>query len=438
MNKKCKLEESEVKLSLKIEKPKFWQHLIKKHERNVQKLEFLKFIGPGLLVTIGFIDPGNWATNIAAGSTFGYSLLWVVTIGTIFLIVLQHNAAHLGIVTGYCLAEAATIYVRPWISRTILITAMFACVSTALAEILGSAIALNMLFHIPLFIGVILVVSMVLWMLFTNSYKKLENWIIGFVSIIGLSFIIELVLVHVQWNQAMMGLISPSIPNGSIYIVMSVLGAIIMPHNFFLHSEIIQSKHWNMENDQVKQEQLKFEFIDTIFSMVIGWVINSAIIIVAAATFFTAKIQVSELSQAEQMLTPLVGSAASIIFAISLLAAGISAAVTAGMAGGCTFTGIFGEAFNIDDPHTKWGILLTLVPAALIIFFIQDTFHSLLLSQMLLSIQLPFTIFLQIYLTSSQKVMGKFKNTFFGNIVLWGIAIIVVALNIILLINAIL
>jgi manganese transport protein len=153
--------------------------------------DILKYLGPGLLVTVGFIDPGNWAANLAAGAGYGYTLLWVITLSTIMLIVLQHNVAHLGIATGLCLAEAATIHLPRWLSRGILGSAMLASVSTSLAEIMGAAIALNMLFKIPLPIGAILAAVFVLIMLFTNSYPAIEKWIIGFVSIIGLSFIYE-------------------------------------------------------------------------------------------------------------------------------------------------------------------------------------------------------------------------------------------------------
>jgi manganese transport protein len=412
------------------------QSSVKRHKPSATAFSLFKYIGPGFLVTIGFIDPGNWATNIAAGSSFGYELLWVVSIGTIFIIILQHNAAHLGIVTGYCLSEAATIYLRPWLSRAVLTTAMLAGVSTELAEILGAAIALNMLFRIPLILGAVLVAGLVIFMLFTNSYRRLERWIIGLLSLIGLSFIIELGFVSVDWHQAAIGLISPHVPNGSVLVLMGVLGAIVMPSNFFLHSEIIQSRQWNMENDQIRERQLRFEYADTIVSMLVGWVINCAMIIVAAATFFTARTPISELSQAQQLLIPLAGSAAAVVFAIALFISGISAAVTCGMAGGSTYTGIFGEPYDITDPHTKWGILLTIIPAALIIFFLRDTFQSLVLSQVIVSIQLPFSIFLLIYLTSSQKVMGRFKNTLLTKVLLWAIAVIVVVLNIILLINA--
>lgn len=402
------------------------------HQPRLMALDFFKFIGPGFLVTIGFIDPGNWAANIAAGSGFGYSLLWVVTLSTIFLIVLQHNAAHLGISTGLCLSEAATTFVRPWISRLILASAMVAAVSTALAEILGAALALKMLTGLPIRIGAILTLVFILWMLLTNSYKKLEKWIIGFVSLIGLSFIIELSFAHLDWPAALTGSFIPSIPIGSMAIVMSVLGAVVMPHNLFLHSEIIQSRQWNLENEAVRVRQLKYEFADTIFSMGIGWAINCAIILIAAATFFNNQIVVNDLSQAQQMLQPLLGKAAAIIFAFAFLFSGVSAAVTAGLAGGSIFAGIFREPYDIRDSHTRWGIALTLVLSCVFILFISDPFQTLIYSQILLSIQLPLTIFLQIYLTSSQKVMGRFRNSVLDKILLWTIGSTVIILNFLL------
>jgi manganese transport protein len=408
------------------------------HKPKFMALDFIKYIGPGLLVTVGFIDPGNWAANVAAGASYGYTLLWMVTLSTIMLIVLQHNAAHLGIATGSCIAEASTATLKPKLNKIVLGSAVIAAVSTALAELLGGAIALNMLFGIPIKLGTVLVLILILWMLFTNSYKKLEKWIIGFVSIIGISFIFELSLVHIEWGKAMISWVKPSFPTGSIPIIMSVLGAVVMPHNLFLHSEIIQSRQWNLKDETIIKKQLKYEFMDTFFSMIVGWAINSAMILIAAATFFTQKINVTELSQAQQMLTPLLGNTASVVFALALLFAGIASSVTAGMAGGSIFAGIFGEPYDINDIHTKIGVGITLIGAAIIIFFISQPFKGLIYSQMLLSIQLPITIFLQIYLTSSKKVMGKYANTRFDKIALWIIGLIVTALNIMLLLSYIL
>jgi manganese transport protein len=408
----------------------FYRDLKRKdHKRVFGALEIFRYIGPGLLVTIGFIDPGNWAANIASGSEYGYTLLWVVSLSTVMLIVLQHNVAHLGIATGLCLSEAATIYLKPWISKSVLSFAVLASVSTSLAEILGGAIALNMLFDIPIKVGALLVTVFVMIMLFTNSYRKIEKWIIGFVSIIGLSFLYELFLVDVDWVQAGVSWVKPSFPRGSILLIMSIMGAVVMPHNLFLHSEIIQSRQWNLENEEVIKKQLKFEFADTLFSMIVGWAINSAMILLAAATFFTVGTKVDELEQANKLLEPLLGSSASVVFAIALLLAGIASTITSGMAGGSIVSGMVKEPYNIKDNHSRMGVLISLVIALVVIFFISNPFKGLILSQVFLSIQLPFTVAIQVYLTSSKKVMGKYANSLFLISVLSVITGIVAFLN---------
>ena len=407
----------------------------KGHRPGFGGLDIIKYIGPGLLVTVGFIDPGNWASNIAAGSGFGYQLLWMMTLSTIMLIILQHNVAHLGIATGLCLSEAATLHAPGYVSKPILATAMVASVSTSLAEILGGAVALDMLFDIPIPAGAIMTFLLVIIMLFTNSYRKIEKFIIFFVSIIGLSFLYELTLVRIDWELAGIGFIKPSLPEGSIIIVMSVLGAIVMPHNLFLHSEIIQSRQWNLKDEKVIRKQLKYEFFDTLFSMIVGFAINSAIILLAASTFFANGLQVEELQQAQSILKPLLGNHAAVVFAVALLFAGIASTVTSGMAGGSIFSGLFGEPYDIKDNHSRLGVLISLVFALLIIFLIRNPFQGLIISQMILSIQLPFTIFIQIFLTSSKKVMGKYVNTLFTNIILIIIGGIVTFLNIRLLIS---
>ncbi len=393
-------------------------------------LDIFKFIGPGLLVTVGFIDPGNWASNLAAGADYGYALLWMVTLSTIMLILLQHNVAHLGIATGLCLSEAATIYLKPRYSKLILTSAMFASISTSLAEILGGAIALKMLWNIPIRAGAILVTVFVIIMLYTNSYRIIEKWIIAFVSVIGLSFFYELTLVNIDWNSAIVGWVTPSFPKGSMIVIMSVLGAVVMPHNLFLHSEVIQSRQWNLEDDKIIKKQLNYEFLDTLFSMLVGWAINSAMILLAAATFFVTKTKVSELEQANQLLAPLLGNHAAIVFAIALLFAGIASTITSGMAAGSIFAGMYKEPYDIKDNHSRLGIAISLLIGLGIIFLISNPFNGLIISQMILSIQLPFTIFLQVYLTSSDKVMGKYKNSKFSKIVLYLLGGIVTLLNI--------
>jgi manganese transport protein len=404
------------------------------HERPQRPgaLDFIRYIGPGFLVTIGFIDPGNWAADLAAGSQYGYTLLWVVTLSTVMLIVLQNNAARLGIVTGQCLAESATTHLRPWISRPLLGTAVIASISTAFAEVLGSAIALNLLFGLDLRIGSVLSAAFVGWMLYTNSYRKIERWIIGFIALIGLSFIIELCMVHLQWSQAFNCWFVPRIPLGSVPVIMSVLGAVVMPHNMFLHSEIIQSRQCNPRKKNDLSCNLKFGFLDTLFAMTTGWAINSAIILLAAATFFTHGIPVTGIEQAQRMLQPLLGNFAAVIFAIALLCAGISACVTAGIASGTIVAGMAGESYDIRDWHTGLGVGIMLVLAVLTTFFVADTFKALIVSQIVLSVQLPFTIFTQLYLTSSKKVMGGNRNAIGQKVLLWSIAGLVMALNVML------
>ena len=407
------------------------------HKRILGGLDILKYIGPGLLVTVGFIDPGNWASNFAAGSEYGYALLWVVTLSTIMLIALQHNVAHLGIVTGLCLSEAAVKYTPAWVSRPIIGSAVLASISTSLAEILGSAIALQMLFGIPLVWGSLITVVTVSLLLFTNTYRRMERAIIGFVSVIGLSFIYELFLVDVDWFQASKAWVVPSVPHGSMLIIMSVLGAVVMPHNLFLHSEVIQSREINKKGEASMEKALRYEFFDTLFSMIVGWAINSAMILLAATTFFRHHTAVDDLGQAKQLLEPLLGTNAGTIFALALLLAGISSTVTSGMAAGSIFAGLFSESYNVRDPHSIGGIVLSYGVSLLIIFFISDPFQGLIISQMALSVQLPFTVFLQVYLTSSQRVMGKYANRKPNAAFLYALAVIVTVLNVWLFIESI-
>lgn len=408
----------------------------KRHPHVLGALDIFKYIGPGLLVTVGFIDPGNWASNFAAGSEYGYALLWVVTLSTIMLIALQHNVAHLGIVTGLCLSEAAVKYTPRWVGRPIVVSAILASISTSLAEILGGAIALQMLFGISIPVGALLVTVAVLILLFTNSYRKIERAVIGFVSIIGLSFIYELFLVHIDWGEAARAAVVPSVPQGSLLIVMSVLGAVVMPHNLFLHSEVIQSREINLKGDERIRHMLKYEFADTLFSMLVGWAINSAMILLAASTFYTHGEHVDDLAQANAMLAPLLGSNASNIFALALLLAGISSTITSGMAAGSIFSGLFGESYNAKDPHSAVGVALSLSVALLLIFFIGNPFQGLIISQMVLSLQLPFTVFLQVSLTSSKRVMGKYVNKPWNTAFLYSLAGIVTVLNIWLLVSS--
>ena len=272
-------------------------------------------------------------------------------------------------------------------------------------------------------------------MLFTNSYRLIEKWIIAFVSIIGLSFIYELSLVTIDWPAAAVAWVTPSFPEGSMVIVMSVLGAVVMPHNLFLHSEVIQSRKWNLSDERTIRRQLRYEYVDTIFSMLVGWAINSAMILLAAATFFVSRTPVAELQQADSLLRPLLGSHATVVFAVALLLAGIASTITSGMAAGTIFAGMFREPYDRKDPHSRFGVALSLVAAFVVIIVISDPFKGLIYSQMALSIQLPFTVFLQVRLTSSEKVMGKFRNSRSTKWLLYAIGALVTWLNVMLFVS---
>ena len=409
--------------------------LFKNHAPNLGAMDIARYIGPGFIVTAGFIDPGNWAANIAAGASFGYALLWIVTLSTILLVILQHNAAHLGIVTGLCLSEAVTAHLPRWIARPVLGSAVLAAVATAFAEILGAAVGLNMLTGLPLPLGALFTAIAVALVLFTNGYRRIERIIIAMVSLVGLGFLLEFTLVDVGWPAATRGWVTPSFPAGSLPLIVAVLGAVIMPHNLFLHSEIIQSRKWNLEDEKTIHRQLRYEFLDTLASMGVGWAINSAMILVAAAAFFVHGVQVSELSQAEAMLRPLLGNAAAVIFATALLLAGFSSSVTAAMAGGSIAAGIFGEPYDLRDNHSRLGVFVTLGGAVLLVLGISIPFKGLIASQVALSIQLPFTILALVLLTSSRKVMGRHANTPVTRLLLATIGGIVTALNIALVIQ---
>lgn len=412
-----------------------WLSHIGKQASRFASLELFRYIGPGFFVTVGFIDPGNWVTNVAAGSQFGYKLLWVVSIGTVMLIIVQHNAAHLGIVTGLCLSEAASKYFKPWLRVLMLGSAMIACVATALAELLGAAIGLKMLTGLPLMVGAVLSALFSAWMLFSKNYQRLEKWIMGFVSLIGMAFIFEIWLADVSWLETASGWVTPTFPTGSMTVIMGVLGAVVMPHNIFLHSEVIQSRRWNEQGDDVIKKQLKYEFLDTLTGMGAGWAINSAMIIMAAAVFYKNGIVVNELPQITITLEPIFGKASALVFALGLLFAGLSSSVTAAMAGGSVFAGIFIEPFDINDPHSRIGLSITLLGALAAIICLSDPFRGILWSQVALSLQLPLTIIPLILLTSSKKVMGEYVNQYFGSMVLWIVGLIVIGLNVALMVD---
>lgn len=393
----------------------------------------LTYFGPGFFVTIGFIDPGNWATNIAAGSEFNYDLLWVVTLSTAILILWQHMAAHLGIVTRKCLAEAVHTYMRPQASAIYGSTAIAATAATALAEILGAALGLNLLLGVPVKLGAVLAAVFIAVVIWFQEYGVLEKLIVGFVGLIGFAYLIELYLVHPDWRAAAIHSVLPSLNSRSILIAMGVLGAVIMPHNMYLHSEVIQSKQQGEQSEADTRRLLRYEFLDTLVAMLVGMAINAAMVIVAASVFHRHGVHVTQLAQASDTLRPLVGRFASVVFGIALLLAGISSSMTAGIAGGTTFSGYIGKPTELGGRWFRIGMVLTLIPAVAAIMVIRDTFQALIISQVCLSIQLPFTMLPLYFLTKDRQIMGRYVNTWRENTLLVISGTLIILLNVLLL-----
>lgn len=397
--------------------------------------ELLRYLGPGFLVTVGFIDPGNWATNIAAGSSFNYSLLWVVTLSTLMLIFLQHIAAHLGIVTGTCLSESCRRWFPAWANYLFGGSIMLACIATALAEFLGASIGLTILFRFPLSLSALISGSITLILVTIQKYEQTEHLIISFVSIIGFCYLMELFLVKPDWGEAVRATVIPFIDSSSIFIAMGMLGAVVMPHNLYLHSEVIQRRNWYASTPKRKKQLLRYEFLDTLLAMGAGWLINSAMVIVAAAVFFRYGVAVNDVTQAAETLKPLAGRLAEFLFAIALICAGFSSSITACIAGATVFTGFLGKEIETTNSWFRLGVLITAIPAIVFIILLTDTYRALIWSQVILSLQLPFTIIPLILLTRSRKVMAEYANGRFENLLLYLCGGIVIFLNILLLLS---
>ena len=371
--------------------------------------KLFSFLGPGFLITIGFIDPGNWATNIEGGSRFGYELLWVVTLGTLMLILIQHMAAKLGIATGKSLAVNIREFFPKPVAAFLGFSVIISCIATDVAELLGGGIGFSLLFGFPLWIGVILTLLIKAFLLVSQRYHRIEKIIVGFLGIITLCYIFELWIVNPDWSEIAPRLVIPTIGKNSIYIALAILGALVMPHNIFLHSNIIHSRKWGVSEEE-KKDLLRYEKIDTLFAMTLGWVVNTAMIIVAASVFFRNHIPVTTIEQASITLKPLAGQFAGILFAVALVFSGISSSITISMAEANIITGFLGKP---EDPRSilyRSAVLITSIPALLIILFSVDSFRVLIFSQVILSIQLPFTLIPLLILSRSTPLMGSFKS----------------------------
>jgi manganese transport protein len=369
----------------------------------------LRFLGPGFLVTVGFIDPGNWATNIEGGSKFGYDLLWVITLSTIMLIVIQHMAAKLGIATGKSLAVNIRERFAPPVSAFLGMTIVLACVATDAAELLGGAIGFNLLFGMPLWLGALLTVLIEVFLIVSQRYHRIEVIIVVFLGIIGLCYLLEILVVKPDWAALAPSLVVPRVDRRSIYVAMAILGAVVMPHNIYLHSNVIHSRKWGISEDE-KRTLLRYEKVDTFFAMLLGWMVNSAMIIVAAAVFSRNHVVVDSIEQASATLKPLAGSLAGLLFAFALVFAGVGSSVTSSMAEVNVITGFMGKP---EDPRTRLyriSVFITAIPSFIVILLTLNTFRILIFSQVVLSIQLPFTLVPLLILCRDHKVMGGLRS----------------------------
>ncbi|MBA3340998.1 MAG: Nramp family divalent metal transporter [Gemmatimonadaceae bacterium] len=403
--------------------------------------KILAFAGPGYLVSVGYMDPGNWATDLAGGSRFGYTLLTVILISNLMAILLQGLSSKLGIVTGRDLAQACRDnYPTPvvWALWVLCEIAIAAC---DLAEVIGSAIALNLLFGIPLPLGIGITALDVLIVLYLQNkgFRLLEALIIALVGTIGACFLFEIIMSSPPIAEVLSGYIPTSqvvVNPEMLYIAMGILGATVMPHNLYLHSSIVQTRRYE-ETTAGKKVAVKFAFIDSTIALSFALFINSAILIVAAATFHSSgNADVAEIQDAYKLLTPLLGAGASAVFALALLASGQASTITGTLAGQIVMEGFLNIRLR---PWLRRLITrgIAIAPAAVvaIIYGESGTAKLLVLSQVILSMQLSFAVFPLVMFTSNKLKMGEFANPVWLKVLAYLIAVIIASLNIWLLVQ---
>lgn len=404
--------------------------------------KMLAFSGPGYMVAVGYMDPGNWATDLAGGAKFGYALLSVILLSNLMAILLQSLCVRLGVATGLDLARACREYFGPKVNYVLWVLCEIAIIATDLAEVLGSAIALQLLFGIPIIAGVCLTAFdvLLLLMLQNKGFRYLEAIIITLIATIGGCFILELIFSRPDLTQVFAGFIPTTeiVRNPEmLYIAIGILGATVMPHNLYLHSAIVQTRAWE-QTPEKKREAIKFATIDSSVALTLALFINSAILILSAATFhFSGHQGVAEIGDAYQLLSPLLGvSVASTLFAVALLASGQNSTITGILAGQIVMEGFLQIRLK---PWLRRLItrLLAIVPAILTIIIAGEssTTSLLVLSQVILSMQLSFAVIPLVMFTGSRKMMGEFVAPLWLKSIAWVVALVIAGLNLWLLIQ---
>ncbi len=402
--------------------------------------KLLAFSGPGYMVAVGYMDPGNWATDLAGGARFGYTLLSVIMISNLMAILLQSLALRLGIVTGRDLAQACRDHYSPPVSFVLWILCEVAIIACDLAEVIGSAIALNLLFGIPLIYGVLLTSLdvMILLLLQNRGFRWLEAVVITLVATVGICFAAEIIFSRPDVVGIMQGFIPSSqiVTNSEmLYIAIGILGATVMPHNLYLHSSIAQTRNYERTSTG-KREAIKFATIDSTIALMFALFINAAILIVAAAAFHSSgNTEVAEIGDAYKLLSPLLGvSGASTLFAVALLASGQNSTLTGTLAGQIVMEGFLNIRIR---PWLRRLItrLIAIVPAVFVTFYYgaSGTTQLLILSQVVLSMQLSFAVFPLVMFTSDKLKMGEFVNPLWRKVLSYTVAVVIAALNVWLL-----
>ncbi|MDZ4668007.1 MAG: Nramp family divalent metal transporter [bacterium] len=394
---------------------------------------FLAFIGPAYLVSVGYMDPGNWATDIAGGSKFGYSLIWVLLMSNWIALLLQSLAAKLGIVKGWDLAQASRQQYPAWVNGSLYVFAEIAIAATDLAEIIGMAIGLNLLFDLPMLYGVLITVldTFLLLFLINKGIRKIELFIVSLVSIIGLSFLAEMIIVEPNMPEVVKGFMPTALSGDALYIAIGIIGATVMPHNLYLHSSLVQTRKIKKDDEGIKRA-IRFNFFDSVIALNAAFFVNAAILILAAAAFHHNGFnEVADIADAHQLLSGIFGTLAPTLFAIALIAAGQSSTITGTLAGQIVMEGYLNLRIS---PWVRRLVtrLIAVVPAVITIaYFGPDKLGELLiLSQVILSLQLGFAVIPLIHFTSSKNLMGKFSNPVWVKILAWVSAILIIGLNI--------
>ncbi len=389
------------------------------------------FAGPAYLVSVGYMDPGNWATDLEGGARFGYQLLWVLVMSNAMAILLQTLSARLGIVAGRDLAQACRERYPRGVNIALWALCEIAIAACDLAEVLGAAIGLNLLFHIPLLFGVLLTAADTLLLLWFQSFgmRTLEAFVLALIAVIAGCFFVEVLWARPAFMDLATGLI-PHLHRDSLYLIVTIVGATVMPHNMYLHSALVQTRHIG-QNEAAKRAACRYNLIDSVVALNGAMFVNIAILVMSAAVFFERHIAVTEIQQAYLLLTPLMHAGlASVIFAVALICSGQSSTLTGTLAGQVVMEGF------LDFRMRPWlrrliTRSLAVIPAALTIYMAgpKSTLPLLLLSQCILSMQLPFAIIPLIHFTSDRRRMGPFANRAWVSTLAWIIAAFIIALN---------